>query len=200
MEKTTGRLEAFSDGIFGVAITLLALEIGIKSYAGATDQNLWQRIGEDWPEYFTYFNSFATVLLIWMGHHAIIAKLNAADHWVKLLNGLVLFFVVLFPFPTRMVGSFIGTPAVHTAVAFYAGYTGLITLSMLMLNIYIVKHPNLLVEMASVLWFRKMMSGQLIGFIIYEFAAVIGMYYAGLALALTFGMWVFWLINTRGET
>ena len=42
MEKQTGRLEAFSDGIFGVAITLLAIEIGIKEYDGATNLNLWQ--------------------------------------------------------------------------------------------------------------------------------------------------------------
>ena len=65
MEKETNRLEAFSDGIFAVAITLLALEIGIKEYEGATNSNLWQKILGSWPEYFSYFNSFATVLLIW---------------------------------------------------------------------------------------------------------------------------------------
>ena len=75
MEKKTARLEAFSDGIFGVAITLLAIEIGIKEYQGATNQNLWQKIVENWPEYFTYFNSFATVLLIWMGHNKILNKI-----------------------------------------------------------------------------------------------------------------------------
>ena len=47
MEKKTARLEAFSDGIFGVAITLLAIEIGIKEYEGATNANLWIKIKQN---------------------------------------------------------------------------------------------------------------------------------------------------------
>jgi phosphoserine phosphatase len=77
MEKQTSRLEAFSDGIFAVAITLLAIEIGINEYAGANNTNLWHKIIERWPEYFSYFNSFATVLLIWMGHNKIFKQLSA---------------------------------------------------------------------------------------------------------------------------
>lgn len=61
MEKFTARLEAFSDGIFGVAITLLGIEIGIAAYSNPTNANLWQKIVEKTPEYFAYFNSFATV-------------------------------------------------------------------------------------------------------------------------------------------
>jgi len=106
MEKKTGRLEAFSDGIFGVAITLLAIEIGIKEYQGATNQNLWQKIAENWPEYFTYFNSFATVLLIWMGHNKILNKIRKPSHSIILLNGLVLLFVVLFPVSNQNSGRF----------------------------------------------------------------------------------------------
>ena len=131
MEKKTARLEAFSDGIFGVAITLLAIEIGIEQYNEATNLNLWERILEKWGEYFAYFNSFATVLLIWMGHHKIFNKIWKANHWIILLNGLVLLFVVLFPYPTKTVGTFIDTPAINTAVAFYAGFTGLIVFTML---------------------------------------------------------------------
>ncbi|MCC6286731.1 MAG: DUF1211 domain-containing protein [Chitinophagaceae bacterium] len=48
MEKETGRLEAFSDGIFGVAITLLAIEIGISEYQNPTNQNLWKKIIDKW--------------------------------------------------------------------------------------------------------------------------------------------------------
>ena len=58
MEKKTARLEAFSDGIFSVAITLLAIEIGIKEYEGANNANLWEKIKQDWPEYFYLFQFF----------------------------------------------------------------------------------------------------------------------------------------------
>ena len=128
------------DRIFGVAITLLAIEIGISEYENPTNGNLWQKIEEKWPEYFAYFNSFATVLLIWMGHHKIFEKIWKANHWIILLNGLVLLLVVLFPFPTRMVGNFIGTSAENTAISFYAGFTGIIVLSMFFLNLGILNN------------------------------------------------------------
>jgi len=200
MEKKTARLEAFSDGIFGVAITLLAVEIGIEEYKGATNLNLWEKVVEQWPEYFTYFNSFATVLLMWMGHNKIIDHLRKADHWVIILNGLVLLFVVLFPFPTRLVGTFIGTEAQSTAVSIYAGFTGCITLSLLFLNVYIISNKHLMVSPEkSIPWFKNMMKGQLVGFLIYEGAAVLALYYSVPALVVTFLMWVFWGISTKDD-
>ena len=143
MEKQTGRIEAFSDGIFAVAITLLAIEIGIREYAGATNANLWAQIIQRWPEYFSYFNSFATVLLIWMGHNKLFKYLRAANHWIILVNGLVLLIVVLFPFPTKTVGNFIGTAAENTAVAFYTGFTGMINVTMLALSAVSYTHLTL---------------------------------------------------------
>lgn len=198
MEKQTARLEAFSDGIFGVAITLLAIEIGIKEYEGATNLNLWQKIVDNWAEYFTYFNSFATVLLIWMGHHKILNKIWKANHWIILLNGLVLLFVVLFPYPTKMVGTFIGTIAVNTAVSFYAGYAGVIVICMLFLNLGIVRNKKIIINPDKNLpWFNKMIKGQIIGIVVYAFASIIAFYSAFIGLALTFGMWVYWAIATK---
>lgn len=198
MEKQTARLEAFSDGIFGVAITLLAIEIGIREYEGASNANLWLKIKEKWPEYFTYFNSFATVLLIWMGHHKILRHVRVASHKIFLLNGLVLLFVVLFPFPTRMVGSFIGSEAENAAVCFYAGFTGFITLSMWLLNLGLTRNPKLLMHPATSLpWFKTMMRQQLVGFALYEIAAVIALYNYAIALGITFFMWVYWAFATK---
>jgi uncharacterized membrane protein len=198
MEKQTTRLEAFSDGIFGVAITLLAIEIGIKEYQGADNANLWDKILEHWPEYFSYFNSFATVLLIWMGHNKIFNQLKAANHWIILSNGLVLLFVVLFPFPTKTVGTFIGTNAEQTAVAFYTGFTGMITVTMLILNQCILSNKKLLQNPEkSIPWIRGMMKGQVIGIICYALTTLIAFYFSRLALTLTFCMWVFWAVSTK---
>ncbi len=198
MEKKTARLEAFSDGIFGVAITLLAIEIGIKEYEGATNANLWQKIQENWPEYFTYFNSFATVLLIWMGHHKIFNRIWKANRSIILLNGLVLLFVVLFPYPTKTVGAFIGTGAVNTAVAFYAGFTGLIVLCMLLLNLSIINNPKIITNPdKSLPWFKNQVKQQILAIVVYAIAAVIAFYSAPIALSITFMMWVFWAIVTK---
>ncbi|MEO6902275.1 MAG: TMEM175 family protein [Bacteroidia bacterium] len=198
MEKKTGRLEAFSDGIFGVAITLLAIEIGIKEYEGANNANLWQKIIENWPEYFTYFNSFATVLLIWMGHHKIFNRIWKANHSIILLNGLVLLFVVLFPFPTKTVGVFIGTGAVNTAVAFYAGFTGIIVLTMLFLNLGIINNPKIITNPDKNLpWFKNEIKQQIVAILVYTLATIVAFYSATIALAITFLMWVFWAIVTK---
>jgi uncharacterized membrane protein len=201
MEKQTARLEAFSDGIFGVAITLLAIEIGIEEYDGATNVNLWQKIIEKWPEYFAYFNSFATVLLIWIGHHKILSKIWKANQSIILLNGLVLLFVVLFPFPTRTVGVFIGTNAVNTAVSFYSGFTGFIVLSMSLLNWAIISNRKLIINPDKNLpWLKNLLKGQIIGLVFYTAATIVAFYSPFIALAITFGMWVFWAIATRDST
>ena len=198
MEKETGRIEAFSDGIFAVAITLLALDIGIKEYSGANNVNLWTKITERWPEYFSYFNSFATVLLIWMGHNKIFKKLRTANHWIVLMNGLVLLIVVLFPYPTKTVGIFIGTAAENSAVAFYTSFTCLINVSMLMLNACILRQKKLLLDpKKNVPLIKSMMGGQIAGVIAYGLITVIAFYYSRVALFLTFCMWVFWALVTR---
>lgn len=199
-EKKTARLEAFSDGIFGVAITLLAIEIGISEYQNPTNTNLWEKILEKWPEYFAYFNSFATVLLIWMGHHKIFDKIWKANHWIILLNGLVLLFVVLFPFPTRTVGNFIGTPAQNTAISFYAGYTGIIVLTMFFLNVGILNNRKLIINPEkNISWFRKQTKQQLIAIICYLAAAITAFYLPIIALIITFLMWLFWAVVTKDE-
>jgi uncharacterized membrane protein len=195
MERKTTRLEAFSDGIFGVAITLLAIEIGIKEYLNPTNSNLWQRILEHWPEYFTYFNSFAVVLLIWMGHNQIIDKINRINQWIILLNGLVLLLVVLFPFPTKIAGTFIETPAENTAVAFYAAYTGLIVMSILLLNIGILTNKHLLINpISNSIWIKKLIKGQFIAVLVYCLATIIAFYNVPIALTITFAMWIYWII------
>jgi len=198
MEKKTARLEAFSDGIFGVAITLLAIEIGISEYEGATNANLWDRIIEKWPEYFTYFNSFATVLLIWMGHHNMINRIWRSNHWLILLNGLLLLFVVLFPYPTKTVGSFIGTDAVNTAVIFYCAFTGMIVVGMMLISLCILNDKKMMMNPEKdVPWFKNLVKGQVVGISVYAVATIVSIYSAIGGLAITFAMWVFWAIVTK---
>lgn len=200
MEKKTARLEAFSDGIFGVAITLLAIEIGISEYKNPTNLNLWEKIIEKWPEYFAYFNSFATVLLIWMGHHKIFEKIWKANHWITLLNGLALLFVVMFPYPTRLVGNFIGTDAQNTAIAFYAAFTGIIVFMMFLLNLGILYNKNFIINLEkNIVFFKKQIKQQLVAILVYTLASILAFYTPSIALILTFLMWLFWAIVTKDD-
>lgn len=201
MEKETARLEAFSDGIFGVAITLLALDIKIPETAGATDAALWRSIVELWPSYLTYFNSFAVVLLIWMGHHMIFREVRVASSRLIFINGLMLLLIALFPYPTRTIGQFAGTDAQAVAAAFYAGYTGLISLSFLLLTLNLRATPALLMhggELHAQLGRLALFEGA--GVVIYAVLAVLALWSPDLSLTGTCAMWLYWgLVVTLGE-
>jgi uncharacterized membrane protein len=113
----TGRLEAFSDGVFAIAVTLLVLNIGVSKTAG---QDLGAAIRGLWPSYLAYVASFSTIGAAWLGHNAITEYLERADAAFVRLNLLLLLFVSFLPFPTRLVAEFIHQDkAERVAVTFY---------------------------------------------------------------------------------
>ena len=122
----TGRIEAFSDGVFAIAITLLILEVAVpESEFG----NLWRGIGDQWPSYLAYATSFITIGGIWMVHHGIFRRLQYANAWVMRLNLALLMAVSFLPFPTKLMAEAIhDTDAERAAVIFY-GATLLVDLA-----------------------------------------------------------------------
>jgi uncharacterized membrane protein len=95
----TARLEAFSDGVFAIAITLLVLEISVP--AGSED-DLLGAVLDQWPSYLAYVVSFSTVGAIWLAHTAVTEYLDRADRWLMRINLLLLLFVSFLPFPTKL--------------------------------------------------------------------------------------------------
>jgi uncharacterized membrane protein len=113
----TSRLEAFSDGVLAIAITLLVLELNVPEVgeAGLLDALLAQ-----WPEYLAYLVSFATIGAIWVAHSAVTEYLEEADPTILRLNLLLLFFVSLLPFTTRLLAeNFEVEDAERVAVTIY---------------------------------------------------------------------------------
>jgi uncharacterized membrane protein len=104
-ELPLGRLEAFSDGVFAIAITLLVLELSVSENAG---EHLLSSILDEWPSYLAYLTSFMTIGVIWLQHSAITGALRTADATLFRLNLLVLLLASLLPFPTKLVAEFIG--------------------------------------------------------------------------------------------
>jgi len=118
----TGRLEAFSDGVFAIAITLLVLEIGVPSLEETEEgAHLLDALGDLWPSYFAYVTSFLTILIMWVNHHTIFRLLRRADHMLLLLNGLLLMAVTFVPFPTGLLAEYIEHDGQQVAAAVYAG-------------------------------------------------------------------------------
>lgn len=140
-EATTGvelsettRLEAFSDGVFAIAITLLILEIKVPSAqavgrADANNNALWHALGALWPSYLGYGASFLTLGIMWMNHHAMFQHIRKTDHWFLLVNVVFLMGVSFVPFPTAVLAEHLAEPTSRqTALLFYGGTLVLMSL------------------------------------------------------------------------
>jgi uncharacterized membrane protein len=208
MEKDTSRIEAFSDGIFAVAITLLALDIGVDikdlqalhPLATTTDRELWNAITMEWPKILTYFNSFTAVLLMWMSHHQIFKILRTTSMKLMIINGLLLLIVALVPFPTKTLGEFIGTGAQKIAIIFYTGYSLIVSAAYVLFilsattgknNLLLPDEPPQKIQRII----RELKIGLTLNFSIFILAFFIPV----MALVLNFSMWIFWALVSRNK-
>lgn len=118
--RDTGRIEAFSDGVFAIAITLLVLEIKIPQAHGAAE--LWRALGAQWPSYFAYVVSFLVIGVVWVNHHTLFGHLARVDRTLMFLNLLLLMLISVLPFPTAVVAQNLRNgSAANVAAAVYGG-------------------------------------------------------------------------------
>jgi uncharacterized membrane protein len=117
--KETGRIEAFSDGVFAFAITLLVLYLKDPALSGGG--SLLQGLADQWPTFFAFVTSFMTILIMWIGHHEMFTYIVRSDRRFMFLNGFLLFFVTLTPFTTSLVADHILSTDANTAAVVYSG-------------------------------------------------------------------------------
>lgn len=101
---STNRLEAFSDGVFAIAITLLVLEIHIPDPGSG---RLSHELAAQWPSYAAFFISFLTIGIIWINHHAMLRRLARADHSILIWNLFLLMTVSILPFTTALMAQYL---------------------------------------------------------------------------------------------
>jgi uncharacterized membrane protein len=118
-ERGTERIEAFSDGVFAIAITLLVLEIKVPHLQNGS--NLFSSLLDLWPAYFGYVLSFVMIGIYWANHHYIFKLFRKTNHGLNLLNLLFLLFIAFLPLPTEVLGDYLLDPTNQTtAVTVYA--------------------------------------------------------------------------------
>ena len=192
---SVGRLEAFSDGVLAIVITLLILEIHIP---GQGQDDLAAQLGEQWPEYVGFLLSFITVGIVWLNHHAVINLLHRTNHTLQTLNLLLLLPLTVLPWPTALLAEYAGgTGGQQRLVVAVYGVT--ITLMAFAFNVlwrYVVRHPELwkpevtrpMLEVRN----RRFNAGPLI----YPLATVVGLLNAYLFLALMLALGALYLLPT----
>jgi len=114
-----GRLEAFSDGVFAVAITLLALNLFV---GGPGHGSLLTQLADHWPAFVAFLISFFTIGVIWVNHHALMQNVAAVDRTLLFANLVLLLFVVLIPFVTGTMAQYLtaGDQDAHVSMALFA--------------------------------------------------------------------------------
>jgi uncharacterized membrane protein len=122
MEKVTSRVEAFSDGVFAIALTLLILAIKVPDFnSSVSSDSLYRSLVNLWPSYFAFILRFAAVLIMWINHHGFFKYLRKVNTAFLYANGFLLLTVTFINFPTAVLAKYFETKAFNIASAFYCG-------------------------------------------------------------------------------
>jgi uncharacterized membrane protein len=144
---TTQRLEAFSDGVFAIAITLLVLTLVVPARDTLGSESLVAALGHQWPAFAAYLISFLVIGIIWINHHAMFDRVRRIDRLVLFANLGLLLVVSAIPFPTRLLAEYLtaGSDA-RTAAAVYSGTMVAMSIAYTLLWLAITRDAALLHE------------------------------------------------------
>jgi uncharacterized membrane protein len=160
----TSRLEAFSDGVFSIAITLLVLVLRSPH----VDSGLATALAKQWPAYVTYLVSFLMIGIIWVNHHALFASIERTDRPLLFFNLILLMAVAAIPFPTALLSEYIdkGSQAQVAAVV-YGGVNLVMALAFNLIWSYASRNRRCLNERLSDEEARALARAYRISFLIY---------------------------------
>lgn len=170
---STRRLEAFSDGVIAVAITLLVLNIDVPPLKSG--ETLAHGLADQWPFYAAYVTSFLTIGIIWVNHHVMIGRLREADHGILFINLLLLMSIAILPFATNLMATYLReSNGQHLAAAVYSGAFLLMALFFSMLNTHILLgKPEKLTQPLSYERRRQILARSVSGVLPYVIATAI---------------------------
>jgi uncharacterized membrane protein len=135
---SVARMEALSDGIFAVAMTLLVLDLHVPDLLGrGSPGGLAVALGAQWPAYLAYISSFLTAGIIWANHHAMVRTFRALDKMLLFLNILLLMVVSFIPFSTQVLAHYLVVGGfAPTAMLVYSGTLTLMAVSFFSVWVY----------------------------------------------------------------
>ncbi|GAB4130519.1 MAG: hypothetical protein Fur0015_04420 [Ignavibacteriales bacterium] len=164
------RLEAFSDGVIAIIITLLVLEIKVPHIDGEVNtQKIIAALISITPKFFSWALSFFMLLIMWVNHHRIFNEIDKTNNTLLWLNGLLLFFMSFVPFPTAFVGDYFTQPL---STFFFGICLMLVGIAFYFLRAYIVKNPELLKNESDTEHQKKLAIKTLVGPVLYFIGAI----------------------------
>jgi uncharacterized membrane protein len=190
---TTNRLEAFSDGVLAVAITLLIFNVQLPHVA---DGEVGAALLALWPAYASYVVSFFTIGIIWVNHHALFDLIERVDRPLLFINLFLLMVVAFLPFPTSVLSEYIRGPnGSRIAAIVYCSTMLLMGIGFGALWVYATRRPHLLVSHLDPEFARAAVPGFTIGSAGYIVAIVVATFSAPLSLAICAAVAVYYIFN-----
>jgi uncharacterized membrane protein len=188
----TTRLEAFADGVFAIAATLLIIDVSVRAPGG----ELGHEILKAWPEYAAYTVSFITIGIMWINHHTCMRQIGAVDRRFLTINLLLLMCIAFVPFPTNLIAEHFHDDGLRAAALTY-GVT--MTVTAVCFNsfwFYASRHDRLLAEDADPKVISGITRAYIPGVPIYGIAALSALWSPKLAVALFGAIALFYLVES----
>jgi uncharacterized membrane protein len=198
VEKETARLEAFSDGVFAIAMTLLI--IGLKAPhlpPGGANHALWVALLGMWPSFLAFVMSFTSIRIMWVTHHGMFGLMQGVDAQFLFANGFLLLLITFVPFPTTVLAEYLNREAANTAVALYGGTYVVIHLGYHLLW-YTATHHHLVKAQVSAAHIQKIRTAYRLALPIYLLATALAFVSGVAGLVVCSALWGVWtLLNYR---
>jgi uncharacterized membrane protein len=191
------RVEAFSDGVFAIAITLLVLDLKAPASRGAVLHDL---LGQ-WPTYVAYLASFGYIGVIWVNHHNLFTRIALVNGALLWRNLALLLATSVLPFPTAVVGSAFqyGNPGDEsTAIVFYALVGAAAAATWLVLFHFLSRAPYLLQDETHIVFFAAERRRAVFGVTLYALSAVAAVWYPVAGLVIACVLPVFYGVTSTG--
>ncbi|QES51107.1 DUF1211 domain-containing protein [Streptomyces venezuelae] len=193
MEQETNRVEAFSDGVFAIVITILVLEIKVPEEHGS---DLWHGLWAQWPHYAAYVVSFLVVGVMWVNHHTIFGHLRRVDRPLLFLNLLVLMVVSVIPWTTSVLAEHLkDDEAAKVAAILYSAWTVVYALAFSAFWWYVTRVGHLFHEHVDKDGARATRMRFGLGAIAYPITVVLSFISAPLALVAHFFIAIYYAAN-----
>ncbi len=193
------RIEAFSDGVFAIALTLLIIDIKIPSVAVIhSTSDLWNALQATAPSVFAFILSFVVIFITWVNHHNNFKSLRSFSIASIYANAFLLLTVVVMPYPTALLGNYILTPYAAPAVVLYNAVLALQALGWVLLGRASIAGNLVSENLLNTV--RKNTGYGYYGFVLYTLFSVLAFWFPVTIAVLTTITWIFWIfvgINTK---
>ena len=192
--KANARLEAFCDGVFAIALTLLIIDIRLPSMDSlGSAAELWRALQRLAPSVYAFVLSFGIILITWVNHRGTLRLVHKSSGSFIYANGFLLLTVVFIPFPTALLGAFIWTDHAAPAVVLYDAVLAVQAIGWLLVSGAALRN-HLLSDERSMSTMRGHKRKAYFAFTLYALLALMALWFPIAIAIVTTGSWIFWLM------